>query len=128
MNGELRRAVFALGFFRHLQPRGFVAGVPNAADAMGRPRGGLFEHGNHTKAIERTHGIRRQVDIGADTPVIDCLLVNLGVVAGLTQRDSRRHAANATAGDADFQSRHGQLEYLVFNARRNRRRRRASGR
>ena len=102
---DLWRAVFFLGHVRHAKARGFLAGVPVTADAKCRARTALA-HGRanvRTQSIERTNGVRCQVDVRADTGKLPGLLIDRDPVAMAAQRNGRCHAADAATDDANMQ-------------------------
>ncbi len=81
VDGELRRAVAFLGGVGHREPRGLLAGIPGAADAVGGTRGGGAHRLAHAETVERAHRIGREVDVGADAAEFRRLLEHHDIVA-----------------------------------------------
>ena len=87
VNGQLRRAVFALCRRAHLDARGFLARVPGSAD----PVGGLGRRGAQRRTqiqpVQRMNGVGGQVDIRPDAGEPLGLFENAHVMAHAAQRD-----------------------------------------
>ena len=111
MDGQLRRAVLALGFVAHRQARGFLAGVPHAADAVvGRApesRAALAITGPSPSSAP--YRVGREIDVRADAKELPGLFEDGDVVARLMEGVRRRQAADAGTDDADFQWTHSSI-------------------
>ncbi len=119
VDGELGRAVFALGLVTHGQARGFLARVPVAADAVRGPCGAGAHGGGDVgaQAIEGAHGIGREVDVRAHAQELPALLEHQYFMPCLVQRIGCRQSANACSDDAYPQTRHGSCLLLVGSIR-----------
>ena len=103
VDGQLRRAVFLFGGIGHFQARGFFAAVPHTADTVGGAGSRDAHCRADTEAVEGTHGIGGQVDIGTDAQKGFGLLEYGDVVTGALQGNGGGQAADPGTGNGDIQ-------------------------